>query len=261
MEVFLTTSLSFPTAFYTVTLGFVVLYWLTVIVGALGIDVLDFHIDGAEGAIDGAAEGAAEGAMEGAAEGAVEGATDGTMDGVADAPVEGAEDRAAHGAQGSIAWIFSTFKLRGVPVTLLLSIWLIFAWIVTYMISLELLPILGGPHWLMGVLTVGVGLAAGLPLASVVVRPLRGLLKPERQAKRSDHVGKIVTIDTSRVDADFGGARAEDGGAGLILRVRAEPGNHLTRGSKASVVAFDSERDAYEVAPVHDILPSELAKK
>ena len=84
----------------------------------------------------------------------------------------------------------------------------------------------------------------------------------EKQTNRSDLIGKVVKIDTSRVDDKFGSAKADDGGAGLIIQVRCDSANKLTRGSNALVVSFDDDREAYEVTPVDDILPSKaLAKK
>jgi len=52
-------------------------------------------------------------------------------------------------------------------------------------------------------------------------------------------------------------AKAEDGGAGLIVQVRcADEGNGLSRGSNALVVSYDDKREVYEVTPFDDILPA-----
>jgi hypothetical protein len=89
------------------------------------------------------------------------------------------------------------------------------------------------------------------PVTSVLVRPLAHVLKVETPVSRRDLVGKIVRIDTSRVDHRFGMAKAEDGAGGLLVQVRCEAeGNGLCRGSDALVVRYDATREVYEVVPL-----------
>jgi hypothetical protein len=81
MQTLLESILAFPTALFTMLLGVVLVYWLLVIIGALGIDMFDGDVDIASGAkaAGGALEGgvkAAGGMLEGgvkAAGGALEG--------------------------------------------------------------------------------------------------------------------------------------------------------------------------------------------
>lgn len=245
MTEFLATTFSFPTVIFTVLLAVCCAYWLMVIVGALGIDALDIDFDG----LDGAADGAAEGAAEGIAEGATEGATKAAAEGVA----EGAS---------FLGTLFLTLKLRNVPMTLVLSVWLLFSWTLTSVLQASVLPTMTFvPGWLGGSLIALGALAVSLPLTSVFVRPIGRVLKVEKPTSKKAIIGKIVKIDTTRVDTDFGSAKAEDGGAGLIIRVRCDTNNRLTRGSKALVVSYDAKRDAYEVTPVDDMLPSEAARR
>ena len=301
MTEFLATTFSFPTVIFTVLLAVCCAYWMMVIVGALGIDALDFDFDGVDGAADGAAEGAFEGAMEGVAEGAaegvaegalegamegvaegaaegvVEGAMEGVAEGAAEGVVEGAAEGASEGvvegaakaaAEGAVegasflGTLFLTLKLRNVPMTLVLSVWLLFSWTLTSLLQASVLSKISFlPPWLGGTAVALGALIVSLPLTSVFVRPLGKLLKVEKPTSKKAIIGKVVKIDTSRVDASFGSAKAEDGGAGLIIRVRCDSENTLTRGSKALVVSYDPERDAYEVAPIGDILPSEAGRK
>lgn len=289
MTEFLATTFSFPTVIFTVLLAICCAYWLMVIVGALGIDALDIDFDGLDGAADGAAEGALEGVAEGAAEGAAEGIAEGAAEGIAEGAAEGIVEGAAEGAAEGVAegaaegategaakaaaegavegasflgTLFLTLKLRNVPMTLVLSMWLLFSWTATSLLQASLLPKMTfAPPWVSGSLLALGALVVSLPLTSVFVRPLGRLLKVEKPTSKKAIIGKIVKIDTTRVDADFGSAKAEDGGAGLIIRVRCDSENTLTRGSKALVVSYDPKRDAYEVTPVDDMLPSEAARK
>ena len=82
MTEFLDIILSMPTLLFTVPLGLMLAYWVTVIVGGIDIDFLDGGADGAvEGALDGVMDGAVDGALDGVMDGAVDGALDGVMDG------------------------------------------------------------------------------------------------------------------------------------------------------------------------------------
>lgn len=63
MDEFLAIVLSMPTVLFTVGLGAVVLYWISVMLGALDLDLFD--PSSADGGVEGAAKGAAEGTLAG----------------------------------------------------------------------------------------------------------------------------------------------------------------------------------------------------
>ena len=170
MGVFLETISSFPTVPWTVLLGVVVLYWLLVILGALDLDVLDGLGGGGEaleGAGDGVAEGLAEGLGEGAAEGLGEGLGEGAAEGLADGAAE---------AGGGIADVVSALRLGSVPLTVVLSLTGVLAWILAYLGARGLSPLMQGPlgHWALGSgILVASGLC-GLLLTSLILRPIVG---------------------------------------------------------------------------------------
>lgn len=227
MNDFLYTTFGYPTIVFTILLVVAFIYWTMVIIGAVGIDVLDID-----------AEGAAEGATEGATEGV--GETQGDLVGV-------------------FGGVLTRLKLRNVPFTLILSAVVLTSWVIAQLLSALVLV-----HWAEPLRSIGATAVllivpvVSLPLTSVVLRPLGALLTPEEQTKRSDWIGKIIVIDTSYVDGKFGTARADDGGAGLLFQVRCDGENRLKRGDRVLVVAFDTKADAYDVTPVDDFIASEL---
>lgn len=245
MEEFLSVSLSYPTVIFTGLLAAVFLYWLLVIVGAMGIDVLDVDAGGHEGVAEAAVEGAAEGAADAAAEGAADGGN------------------GSHGENlGVLGSVFYALRLRSVPATLVLSLVVLFGWILSWLGTRMLVHQLGlGPAWLIGTALLATSIIAAFLLTSLTVRPLASVIKVERRVSRRDLVGKVVRIDTSRVDGRFGVAKAENGGAGLIVQVRCDTAdNGLTRGSNALVVSYDQAREVYEVVPIDDP-PSERSAR
>jgi hypothetical protein len=231
-------ALGFPMAIYTGLLGLALVYWLSVLVGAVHLD-----LDGADGAADGAVD-----ALGGHADVDVGGHDVGGHDGDvgghdADADAD-ADDAGSHGG------IFGALKLGNAPVTIVASLVLFFSWML-------------GMFGMAAIDSYGLGIGAKIALllvvplvslfpTSVVIRPLARTLKPIRATKHAQLVGKLCTIRTGTVTDKFGEATLADGGAGLVVRVRVEAGDKLARGEQAVIVGYDEERGEFTVAPMPD---------
>jgi hypothetical protein len=247
MTEFLAAILAFPTVLFTIPLGIVVGYWLTVMVGAVGIDLLDGDLgDFALGAKAGAAE-----ALEGGVKGAMEGGAKAALEGGAKAAVEGS-------VKGSTSFL-EVLGFGGVPVTVSVSFVVFLSWLMSLAFARPAKEALG---MLPGALVSGglaaLCLAAGFMLAGLVVRPLRPMFAVHQAPRRSELMGRVCVIASGRVDGRFGHATFEDGGAGLLLNVVCDKANALKRGEKALILGYDTTRDAYEVEPVDWLLPEEL---
>ena len=75
---------------------------------------------------------------------------------------------------------------------------------------------------------------------SIAVRPLARVFVPPAATKREDLVGKMCRIRTGTVTDRFGEATLEDGGAGLVVRVRIDGSDKLARG-EIDAIAFTSK--------------------
>jgi hypothetical protein len=53
----------------------------------------------------------------------------------------------------------------------------------------------------------------------------------------------------------FGEATLDDGGAGVVVRVRVETDVTLERGQEAIIIGYDEEREEFTVAPIEELLP------
>jgi hypothetical protein len=284
---FFAAALQLPTLIWTVLLGFVGVYWVAVMVGGLDIDALDGAADGAlegashaaldgaaDAAFDGAADAAAHAALDGAADAALEAGSHGVVDTVAqaaadhvgeamvEAAAQGAGEHGAEGAMDSVgetAGMLASLKLRSVPATLLITI-LVF---LNFLLCHGLNHYVGGglaavmPEFVSGALIFLGSFVTSVPIASLAIRPLAPMFKVQQAKTRGELVGKVVEISTGRVDTSFGQATHEDGQAGLIVDIRADPALGLSRGDKALVIAHDDAGEFYEVARLDDILPSE----
>ncbi|WNG36615.1 hypothetical protein F0U61_25275 [Archangium violaceum] len=255
MTEFLDAILAFPTVIFTIPLGVVVGYWLTVMVGAVGIDLLDGDIgDFALGAKAGAAEaleGGVKGAMEGGAKAALEGGAKAAMEGGAKAAMEGSSE---HGGS-----FLEVLGFGGVPVTVSVSFVVFLSWLLSLAFAHPAKEALGAlPGALVSGGLAALCLAVGLVLAGLAVRPLRPMFAVHQAPRRSELMGRVCVIASGRVDGRFGHATFEDGGAGLILNVVCDKANELKRGEKALILSYDAARDAYEVEPVDWLLPEEM---
>lgn len=244
-------ALSFPSVVYTVLLGVVLIYWTFVMVGVIHIG------EGSEGALDGHIDGATKGMLEGAVDhlggghadvGDIGGGDGGDLD-------IGDGDDATSGSHGALAALMSALHLRSVPATVVFSLIITFAWLMS-VVSMQLLtrmaPALHGVGSLLGVLLASFVLA--LPLTSIAARPLAKVFAPKHAPVKSDFIGRTCVVRTGTVTAKFGEATLHDGGAGLVLRVRIEDGKQLARGEQALIVDYDAERETYLVEPMRDVM-------
>ena len=136
------------------------------------------------------------------------------------------------------------FGLQGVPVTVIISFISLFGWLLSYYIV----------HFLFGIVPDGLlRFLAGIPvllgtlymsvmITSVVVKPIRPLFKKAQQQTVKYVLGQSAIVRTSRVDAEFGEAVLEDGGAGLILKVRATGDETFVRGDRVVLLEHIKEK-------------------
>ncbi len=247
MEHFTAGITSYPTIVYSILLIFVIIYWAFVLIGALGLDVLDFDADIADGAAEGAAEGIAEGAAEGVAEGVAEGA--------AEAAGEGAAEGAAEAGVEAGFSLLNFLGIGRVPATVVLSLLVGFAWVICYY-AMALARTLGVGGFLIGTAALAGAFVGASLITSVAVRPLFPVFRVHQATSNRDLVGKVCSVTTGRVDARFGQATLldETGGEHLI-QVRSDDENLIKRGSQAVIVAYDSEREAFIIEGMDNLLP------
>ena len=213
-------ALSFPSVVFTVLLGVVLVYWAFVMVGVIHIG------EGSEGALEGKLEGATKGLLEGAVDGAGAHHAD-----VGDVGGDGDFDLDDNGGHGALAAIMSALHLKSVPATVVFSLIITFAWLVS-VVSMQFLtrlaPALVGPLLSIGVLLASFFLA--LPLTSIAARPLAKVFALKHAPAKSDFIGRTCVVRTGTVTSKFGEATLPDGGAGLVIRVRIADCKQLGRG-------------------------------
>lgn len=242
-------ALSFPCVVYTVLLGAALVYWVFVMVGAARVELLG---DGAaDGMIDGLDGADAHGAHD---VGDVGGHGHDGHD-VADGDgLDGDAHGHGHG-HAALSGMMAALKLRSAPATVVLSLLVLFSWLFSTLAMQAAEKAFSAD--LLGLVRIAVFLLApvvALPFTSLAVRPLAPVFAPPKVAARQDLVGKVCTIRTGTVTDRFGEAMLEDGGAGLVVRVRIDTSEKLARGDHAVIVGYDEETQEFTVARMDDDL-------
>ncbi len=234
MQQFLQIALAFPTVVFTAVLLVLGLYWLLVILGALDLDTFDMsaHVN-----------------MHGHVDAHVHLDADVDPDGMLPGP-------------DLIEAVMSALGMGTVPLTVILSFLTLTAWMVSFAAVYYLAPMIGGLTSLYAALF-GVGsFVAALPVTMLIMQPFIQLFDTKGEKHGGESlIGSVCRVTTSRVDAKFGQADVDDGGAGLLLPVRCEAQNNgLSRGSKALIIDYDDEQHAYIVEP-YDVLVGDDKKQ
>lgn len=235
-------SLQFPVVVFTIALGIILLYWVSVLVGALDIDLLGSgHVD-----MDVDMSGAAKGLGE-----LVQGHTGGTGDAGGDAGSDGGGDADGDGGGGGL---WHGLGLGQVPLTISVSLIVLIGWVGTLLVMNYALPA-SGFGWLRAIL-LPLMIIVALPLTALLIRPIAPIFRVNEGKFNTDYVGHICTITTGRVDETFGYAEIVDGGSVLQIPVRCDQPGKLARGDKALIIEFDAPHRTYVVEPSADLLPA-----
>jgi len=202
---------SFPTVFFTFFLAVSALYWLVAVLGLVDVEILDFDLP-----------------------------SDGGIDVNGENGVETPE---------VLAGLMLRFGLQGVPVTVIVSFISLFGWLICYYavhfllfwLPPGLLRFVASIPLIMAVLYVAV------MITSVVIKPLRPLFQKAQQQTVKHMLGQVAVVRSSRVDQHYGEALMEDGGAGLILKVRSSEDSSFKRGDRVVLLEYQSESNTYRV--------------
>ena len=89
-------------------------------------------------------------------------------------------------------------------------------------------------------------------ITAQLIKPLRPLFKKAEQETLKKILGQTVIVRTSRVDKEFGEAILEDGGAGLILKVRSSGDETFKKGDVIVLLEYLEKNNTYRVISEQD---------
>lgn len=213
MNPFHQTVTSFPTVIYTVLLALCALYWIVAVLGLVDIELLDIDMDGDIDATD---------------------------------SIE---------AQTGIAGLIYKLGLNGVPLTLVVSIIAIVGWLVCFYavyfgssfipefwpieIAIELAILIAGTY-------------VTILLTAQIIKPIRSLFKKLDTDETKHIVGQVVVVRSGVVNKDRGEAIMNDGGAGLILQIRATGEEEFRKDDEVVVIEQNKEKNLFRVIAKSD---------
>src|SRR6218665_1218865 len=153
------------------------------------------------------------------------------------------------GQAEGLAGLLYKLKLGGVPVTLVLTLLFFAAWTLCYFLELLLLRHLplGILRYPLGLVAAAAALVLAVPFCAAICRPLRPLFEKVEATTSKSVLGQVAVVRSGRVTLNHGEAVLEDGGAGLILRVRAEESLGFTRGDRVVLLEYLPAEHAYRV--------------
>ncbi|MBI9017491.1 MAG: DUF1449 family protein [Phycisphaerae bacterium] len=207
-EAFLPVNLGF-----TILLSLIVLYWLSVIIGAMDAEFLNFDLDAD-----------------------IDADVDMDLDGDIATP-------------DMLRTFLGFFHVGKVPIMVLLSILILSLWIISLMSNYYLNPDRGmfiGTGIALG------NLVASLMITKVVLMPFAKVFESFNNDDSSTKkiVGRICIITTTKVSDKMGQAEIKTTAAPILINAKTEDGCTLNRGDEAVVVGHDKDKSIYYVMPV-----------
>ena len=208
---------------YTLLLMITLMYWTSVIIGALDISVLDIDVDmdvDADLDID----------------------LDADVDVDADADTHAHAHAHAHGFLSPLLRFF--FSVGVIPLTIVLSFLFVSMWTISVLGN----SLLGNStSWLLALALFVPNFIASVFAARIASTPFQAIFRrlgqnPEDMAHA---VGSTCVIVTSEATESFGQAEVSTHGAPLLLNVRTTEGVTLSKGDKALIYDQDREKSVY----------------
>lgn len=213
MDVFLKVVTSFPTVVYSVLLLVMLIHWLMTMLGVLEIDAIDGLLPDEIG-VDGG-------------------------------------DGAHHGGVGGL---LLKFGLHGIPVMVVFTIIAIVGWSFCFFVELHVLGTMpdGIATTLLGIATMAGGLLLSIPVARIVLAPVRRLMRRYEPVTQRPLLGRYAEVRSPEITQTHGTAWVDDGGAGLILQVRADVPGRFVRGDRVVLIEYLDAHNAYRVTSTEE---------
>lgn len=152
------------------------------------------------------------------------------------------------GELGGLSGALLKFGLDGLPIALIVSGICLFAWVMSYFADFLLLRQLspGLLRTALGAATVLAVFVVAVPLTGLALHPLRPLFANLAGPEAASFLGREAIVRSPRVGPSQGEVDLDDGGAGLILKVRSRDEEFL-RGERVVLVEYLPDQNAYRV--------------
>ncbi|WP_201601927.1 OB-fold-containig protein [Psychrobacter immobilis] len=211
--VFITKISLYPTIIFTGLVMFVTLYWTVSLLGMADMDSVDLGESG------------------------------------------GDADVSTSSSTGFFTGLMLKFGLYGVPLIIILSLISLIGWLLSYLYTSFLHQYFdsGVLYYLFGTGALIFVLVVSMWLTGIIISPIRKNIAKIPKRNSSNNVGKIAVVRTLSVTDKHGEAELNDGGAGLILKIRSDSNDGLLKqGDRVMLVEYLKDANTYRVVVVED---------
>lgn len=211
--VFITKISLYPTIVFTGLVMFVTLYWVVSLLGMADMDSVDVGETGSDAAVSDLS------------------------------------------STGFFTGLMLKFGLYGVPLVIILSLVSLIGWLLSYLYTSFLHQNFdsGVLYYVFGTGALIFVLVVSMWLTGMIISPIRKNIARIPKRNSANNVGKIAIVRTLSVTDKHGEAELNDGGAGLILKVRSDNSTSLLKkGDRVMLIAYLEETNTYQVARVED---------
>nr|WP_289056816.1 OB-fold-containig protein [uncultured Psychrobacter sp.] len=215
--VFITNISLYPTIVFTGLVMFVTLYWVVSLLGLADMDSVDLGDLGGDVGSD--------------------------------------ADVSNLSSTGFFTGLMLKFGLYGVPLIIILTLISLIGWLLSYLYTSFLHQNVdsGILYYVFGTGALVFVLVISMWLTGLIISPIRKNIAKIPKRNASSNIGKIAVVRTLSVTDKHGEAVLNDGGAGLILKIRSDMSdNQLKQGDKVVLVAYLDDANTYRVTPVED---------
>ena len=156
---------------------------------------------------------------------------------------------------GFLSGLLHKFGLYGVPLIVILTLISLIGWPLSYLYTSLLHQYFdsGVFYYLFGTGAFILVLVIAMWLTGLIIAPIRKNIANTPRRNASNNIGKIAIVRTLSVTDIHGEAELNDGGAGLILKIRADKNSDvLKQGDAVVLVDYINEANVYKVKPVKD---------
>ena len=221
-ETFINNISAYPTVFFTALVLFVTLYLLVALLGFVDMDVVDV----------------------------------GDIGDIGDISDIGDIGDAGNASAGLLSGILLKFGLYGVPLVVILTGIALIGWVLSYFYGSFLQAQFGHGvlHYVFGTGALVLVLVVSMWLTGLMLSPIRRHIAniPKRHAQ--SFLGQTAVVRTLTVNDRHGEAILEDGGAGLIFKVRQLMGDDtiIVQGDNVRLVAYDQQQNIYQIQKINE---------
>lgn len=145
--------------------------------------------------------------------------------------------------------LMHTLGLTGVPFTIVITVLVFLAWVMTYFVSVTVLPYVPSLflNVLVGTVTVIGTFVLAVPVTAKIVSPLRKLAETNRAKSNKDFLGGQCKVTSLTVDDTFGQGKIKTKGTSLVVRIRADVPNKIKKGDIVRPIHYDEAGNFYHV--------------